>query len=397
MPVHWQDERPVQRLRDRPCRPAETRRRGFAGQHAVANDGGGEGEGSGGVVSRAADLFRDLRDRGETAIDDLIDSRQSEELFLDFKRSSNNGVGRRLSDDDRNNLGKAISGFGNSEGGVIIWGVDCRPDQARADVATAKVPIEDAVRFKSWLEGVTSGVTIPAHPTVEHLVVHSTGAGGFVATHVPKSYLAPHQCLSPMQFYMRAGSNFLPVPHAVLSGLFGRTPQPNLVHMWSIPPAQIEDKNAVLFKVGLLLANRSPAVARDVYVSVRLTPPGGGSQVACEFPNLEFWEANQVFGFMTQIISREGRRLAPQAIAQPAILSFRLIPPFLGDYSISITLGCHGSPCKQFAHKLNSMELTRLHTELLAGTLDQEMLRSFAAAVVGAVNGNERAEYNTIE
>jgi predicted HTH transcriptional regulator len=75
---------------------------------------------------------------GEGAIDQLIADRQSEELFLDFKRSSDNGAGARLSDADRGNLAKAISGFGNSEGGVIIWGVDCRPNQVVGDVAAAK-------------------------------------------------------------------------------------------------------------------------------------------------------------------------------------------------------------------------------------------------------------------
>ena len=48
---------------------------------------------------------------GEQAIDGFILERQSEELFLDFKRSSDNGAGDRLSDRDRDNLAKAISGF----------------------------------------------------------------------------------------------------------------------------------------------------------------------------------------------------------------------------------------------------------------------------------------------
>jgi hypothetical protein len=133
-------------------------------------------------------------------IDELIDSRQAEELFLDFKRSSDNARGPRISDSDRDNLGKAISGFGNSEGGVIIWGVDCRPDQNRGDVATAKVPLEDARRFKSWLEGATSGVTVPPHAAVEHAVIESTGGAGFVVTLVPRSYRAPHQCLRPAEY-----------------------------------------------------------------------------------------------------------------------------------------------------------------------------------------------------
>ena len=69
---------------------------------------------------------------GEAAIEGLIAERQSEELFVDFKRSSDNGTGARLSDADRGNFAKAISGFGNSEG-IVVWGVDCRPNQALRD------------------------------------------------------------------------------------------------------------------------------------------------------------------------------------------------------------------------------------------------------------------------
>ena len=69
-------------------------------------------------MGRAEDLFKRLSDGGETEIDRLIVDRQSEELFLDFKQSADDGKGNKLHDNDRTNLAKAISGFGNSEGGL---------------------------------------------------------------------------------------------------------------------------------------------------------------------------------------------------------------------------------------------------------------------------------------
>jgi hypothetical protein len=141
-------------------------------------------------LGRAEDLFERISKGGESVIDALIDDRQAEELFLDFKRSTDKGAGRRLHDTDRQNLAKAISGFGNSEGGVIVWGVDCR-DNPRGDVPVQKAPIEDPRRFVSWLEGAVSGCTVPPHPGVRHVGIEIGKAGtGFVATYVPKSYLA---------------------------------------------------------------------------------------------------------------------------------------------------------------------------------------------------------------
>ena len=104
------------------------------------------------IMGRAEEIFERLKSDGVSAIDEFILNRQSEELFLDCKRSADHGRGpRTLHATDRDNLAKAISGFGNSEGGVIIWGVDASVDMDYADVARAKVLIENVARFKSWL------------------------------------------------------------------------------------------------------------------------------------------------------------------------------------------------------------------------------------------------------
>lgn len=74
-------------------------------------------------MSRAEDIFQKLIYFGEDAIDEFILNQQTEELFLDFKQAVSVGKNfTTLHRDDRKNLSKAISGFGNSEGGVIIWG-----------------------------------------------------------------------------------------------------------------------------------------------------------------------------------------------------------------------------------------------------------------------------------
>ena len=164
-------------------------------------------------MGRAEEIFEKLKREGEAAIDEFIVARQSEELYLDFKRSADNGRGPRvLHENDRNNLAKAISGFGNSEGGVVVWGVDASRDIDFADVARAKTPIENVGRFVSWLEGSISGRTLPAHPGVKNHAIDADAGTGFVATLIPQSNLTPHQCIFDSRYYMRAGSAFLPVP-----------------------------------------------------------------------------------------------------------------------------------------------------------------------------------------
>jgi hypothetical protein len=69
-------------------------------------------------MSRAEDLWNRLETDGLGAIDGFIADRTSEYLFLDFKRSADDGAGTSVHNNDRENLSKAISGFGNSDGGL---------------------------------------------------------------------------------------------------------------------------------------------------------------------------------------------------------------------------------------------------------------------------------------
>ncbi|MEK7996020.1 MAG: ATP-binding protein [Planctomycetota bacterium] len=342
-------------------------------------------------MERTDELIIRISSLGEAAIDELIVERQSEQLFLDFKRSSDNASGTRLSDADRGNLAKAISGFGNSEGGIVIWGVDCRPNQQLGDVAAAKVKIQNPRRFKSWLESAVSGLTIPPHPGVRHVVVEDGTGAGFVVTHIPKSYLAPHQCLRPIHYYMRVGSNFEPVPHGVLAGMFGRSPQPVIFHMWNAPPAEFRPGDIAWFRIGLLLTNRSPAIARDVYLSVMILPPGANSRIAVEFPDLQNWSANQAFGCITQVLAKEGFRLAPHVVVQPITLVFWLVPPFPERLLLKITTGCAGSPIKEFTHRLSPEELQVLYEAFFTEHGSEQARREFVRQIVGGRADNEEA------
>ncbi len=229
------------------------------------------------TVERSEEIFNRIVEKGEAAIDDFILTRTSEELFLDFKRSRDNANGRQLSQIDRNNLARAISGFGNSEGGVIVWGVDCSPDKQAADLAKSTIPLADAKRFQSWLEGAISGCTVPPHTHVRNVAVCSPSGSGFVATHIPKSSAAPHQVVGELQYYIRAGSSFVPTPHSVLAGMFGRRPQPlvGIRYLTGSPKLVNESIHA---EVGFVISNRGQGIATDIFLNASTwSTPGDNS------------------------------------------------------------------------------------------------------------------------
>ncbi len=96
-------------------------------------------------MGRAEELFKRIQDNGAAEVHRMISAELVEELYLDYKRSSTTLPAAKLSDEDRKNLAKAIAGFANSEGGVIVWGVDCR-QTAQGDVPTKPVLINQQSR-----------------------------------------------------------------------------------------------------------------------------------------------------------------------------------------------------------------------------------------------------------
>jgi hypothetical protein len=308
-------------------------------------------------MGRAEDLFRRLSEDGIETVDALIADRQSEELFLDFKRSADSGVGKRLHDSDRWNLAKAISGFGNSEGGVIIWGVDCRDIEGIGDVANAQVPIQKPKRFVSWLEGAVSGCTVPAHPLVRHMAIELPSTEvGFAVTHIPKSYLAPHQCLKPLQYYIRSvlhpsGLRFCHyAARGSLRSLWSKPSTLRFSHV-ELSPAKVVAKSsaqmAAEFAIGFMLGSHGPGVARDLYVNLRISSPEGPSTAAVSISDQTNWTGHCAFRAVWNLVSRDSFKLAPEAMVQPIVLYLSFAPPFESEFWYKITFGHHSSPVRK--------------------------------------------------
>jgi hypothetical protein len=154
--------------------------------------------------------------------------------------------------------------------------------------------------------------------------------------------------------------------------------------MWSAPPAELDRAGRATFRVGVLITNRSPVIARDVYVNVTVFTPGGESTIGVEFPDLQNWSGTQAFGHMTQILCKDTFRLAPKVLCQPLILAFSLAPPFHERLSLTITTGCAGSPIKEVPHRLAPEELERLYVELAANRESVEARRRFVQRIIGA-------------
>ena len=316
-------------------------------------------------MSRAEDIFQKLIYFGEDAIDDFIVNLQTEELFLDFKQAVSTGKnGTSLHKDDRKNLAKGISGFGNSEGGVIVWGVECSRDCDIGDVAKAKVKVRNVHRFLSWLENAISGCTIPSHNRVRnHIISVDKNGDGFVATYIPKSELAP--LMTPMgnNIYIRSGSNNVPAPYSVIAGMFGKRPQPNVELIIADKNLEVQD-NAVEDMVyppsldnppekylrlsfSICGENDSNVIARELYLSCSSTGKGG------EYNKVRFSNYNQMDSIpgiegQLNLITRPDLRLPPRGVIRFANVTIILSPYSEEDFLMDGVIGADHAAPKDF-------------------------------------------------
>lgn len=316
-------------------------------------------------MSRAEDIFQKLIYFGEEAIDDYIVNSQTEELFLDFKRADSTGKnGLALHKDDRRNLAKAISGFGNSEGGVLIWGVECSRSSEVGDVAQAKVKVQNVHRFLSWLENAISGCTIPSHNRVRnHIISVDKNGDGFVATYIPKSELAPLMTTMGNNIYIRSGSNNVPAPYSVIAGMFGKRPQPNVeliiadknlevldnaVEDMVYPPSLDNPPEKYLrLSFSICGENDSNVIARELYLSCSSTGKGG------EYNKVRFSNYNQMDSIpgiegQLNLITRPDLRLPPRGVIRFANVTIILSPYSEEDFLMDGVIGADHAAPKDF-------------------------------------------------
>lgn len=329
------------------------------------------------MSNHAKEIYQKILSSGKSAIEDFIINRDSENFFIDFKRSATNGEGRRLHQNDRDNLAKAISGFGNSEGGVIIWGVDCREGEDYADVAKAKNPLKDVHKFVSWLEGNISSSTIPPHSGVLNIAVpFEGGSTGFAVTYIPKSNNAPHQVISSgkgqYRYYIRAGSDFVPTPHAVLAGMFGRRPQPHVFHMFLSGYPEIANysasKNTTIKTVlGLQVANGGRGIASDLFMTLKaVSVPGSNCNLSVEPYDMGSWTVWHFMKIQFTAISKSHIKLPPDAQLQTFILTMLLSPPFDGELRIEGLCGCDQAPSFNFTIENQASKLEQLYNKFIS-------------------------------
>lgn len=151
---------------------------------------------------------------------------RTEDLHLEFKTVKSSSL---KSEDDKRNLARALSGFSNSEGGLLIWGVDARKNSDGIDCAKQLMEITELKQFISRLHELTGEAVSPLVNGVQHKSIEAGNDTGYAVTLVPESDTGPHMAkFGDDRYYKRSGDAFYRMEHFDLADMFGRRKRPLL-------------------------------------------------------------------------------------------------------------------------------------------------------------------------
>ncbi|SMF40556.1 AlbA family DNA-binding domain-containing protein [Pseudobacteriovorax antillogorgiicola] len=224
-------------------------------------------------MDAARDLFDQFVDQGLSLLNRWVAEGVREDLHLDFKRKAHPRE-VRLSDEDRKNYSKALSGFANSDSGIIIWGIGA-PGSGNSE--RTKHPIHYVRGFAEYLDSYISRLVSPSVEGAENLVIFEDERRdlGYVVSYIPKSSRAPHRAESEglKHYYMRYGESFKIAEHFELEFIFGKRNIPEIGVFWGVEVEHVEADTSngnhydCLLRIGV--TNQGKAIAKYVCLRMR--------------------------------------------------------------------------------------------------------------------------------
>lgn len=192
---------------------------------------------------------------------------QQENRQLEFKLI---GSAAFTSDSDKSNLARALSGFANAEGGIVVWGVEARrdPQADHIDQVIRAPGVSNGNLALSRLNELAPAACSPVPAGVDHRVVRSSKRNlVFLATLVPPSDSGPHMArLGEDRYYVRSGGSFLKMEHFQVADMFGRRARPILL-------VEPDTSAARQGEVSLRITNTGRGAARAVFIQLWANAP----------------------------------------------------------------------------------------------------------------------------
>jgi Putative DNA-binding domain len=197
----------------------------------------------------------------------LESSPEREAEWLDYK----NGKNIPLDTTDgkkkiRELWSKSLSGFANSGGGLVIWGIDTKPVD-KHDVPTYLALVPNPNQLEGLLKNYLATEVEPPVLNVRLRSIADENGEGFVVADIPPSELKPHEAKFQGCYYIRASHQHVVAGPSLLRILF--YPNSSPVLELACDSDTYSGSPAHGYTVKFQLHNKGYATATDLLIEVK--------------------------------------------------------------------------------------------------------------------------------
>ncbi|MBB63429.1 MAG: hypothetical protein CMO81_00005 [Waddliaceae bacterium] len=203
-----------------------------------------------------------------------VEQRQEENLYLEFKQSDIehfNSKGKPIKK-DRELFCEQVSGFANSAGGVLVFGI-ATSEESQVDGASEIIPIPKVDSYISYFRENVYGWFAPSDLKLEFLSVKDPedDTQGVMVVYVPEYDGDPVMNMQNDKvkgYYKRSGESTVKMEHYEIADRFGKRPHPQLEICAKIKRGSWTHGRSISVQVVLGIRNTGRGSARFPYISV---------------------------------------------------------------------------------------------------------------------------------
>ncbi|MBW8011626.1 MAG: ATP-binding protein [Chloroflexi bacterium] len=215
------------------------------------------------MTTHSVELYESIRNFSD--IEHLIQEGESESQHLEAKAPTHPTLTR----DQKKYISKAVSGFSNSGGGVIVWGVSTiKHSHGNIDILSQIEPIANC---KSFSNQIAKYIPLSTEPSILNFEIKTIKQNpgdkrGIIITLIPDAESDPIRTSDNKNFYLRVGDEFGDIPYEILRRMFFGSRSPDLIPNIDERSIKMGDQGFWELMVGV--DNNSTVVAEKVKIII---------------------------------------------------------------------------------------------------------------------------------
>lgn len=204
----------------------------------------------------------------------LVDNRQEENVFLEFKTVNHPNYNDKNKNYDKEYFSKCLSGFANSNGGIVIWGVSADKDSNGIDCANSIKPIKQLTKLLNSFNSLEGQAVTPTIKGVKYKKIDIGDDTGFIVGYIPESDSSPHMAnLADKHYYKRNGDSFYRAEHFDIVDMFSRRKRPSLKIEYKNLRKSLVRGVAFRFEFVISVLNEGKSIAKFPYLALKVSSP----------------------------------------------------------------------------------------------------------------------------